>query len=467
MPTWLRMTLFVLVILALTAATSVYVFRRLAKVLGLGVRGRRGLAATLVAAPLAIVVGRALEPLLPAGVSFVLGAAGQTVILGVLISTVLLGVVDLVFGGLRLVRGWGSSGPDAVEVRAPAAQAASSAGVGAVAMMGTMTGTMTGTVEGAATVASAFELAGATPRPSAVEVSHETAHETAGELVGPRQLGRRELVRRAATGAALSVGFGSAFYGALYGRHDYEVVEVPIPIAGLSPRLDGYRIVQISDIHFGVYVGDEELRSALEMARRARPDVIVLTGDLLDHDLSYAPWLGRLVRGLGEVGARDGVVVIPGNHDYYAGVEEVLGTASRAGARVLRNTGFTIGDARDRFGLVGVDDVWARRNGHSEGPDLARALSDVTDDMPVVLLCHNPVFFEDARGKVALQLSGHTHGGQVNLGIHPAELVLPYVEGLYVENGSHLWVNRGFGTAGPPARVGAPPEVTLVVLNAA
>jgi hypothetical protein len=466
MPTWLRMTLFVLAVAALTVATSVYVFRRGATVLGLGLRGRRALAGVLIAAPLAIVAARLLEPLIPAELSFLLGAAGQTVILGVLISTVLLWVVDLPFGGIRLLRRWRAGEPDAAPVRALSARS-----TGPVHELA-----LTGNIEGAATFdgmlalgkeAEPSDAAPSSAPSSAVQTTRELAHDTEGELLGPHQLGRRELVRRAATGAALSVGFGSAFYGALFGRHDYEVVEVAIPIAGLSPRLDGYRIVQISDIHFGVYVGDAELRSALEMARRARPDVIVLTGDLLDHDVAYAPWLGRLVRGLGEIGARDGVVVIPGNHDYYAGVEEVLSTASRAGARVLRNTGVTIGDARDRFGLVGVDDVWARRNGYSHGPDLTRALADVRDDMPAVLLCHNPVFFEDARGKVALQLSGHTHGGQVNLGVHPAELVLPYVEGLYVENGSRLWVNRGFGTAGPPARVGAPPEVTLVVLNAA
>jgi predicted MPP superfamily phosphohydrolase len=91
----------------------------------------------------------------------------------------------------------------------------------------------------------------------------------------------------------------------------------------------------------------------------------------------------------------------------------------------------------------------------------------VPGDLPRVLLCHNPEFFPQAQGKVALQLSGHTHGGQVQLGIRPADLVLPYVEGLYDEGGSRLYVNRGFGTAGPPARVGAPPEVTLVVLTAA
>ena len=218
-------------------------------------------------------------------------------------------------------------------------------------------------------------------------------------------------------------------------------------------------------MHFGTYVGDPELHSAVALMREARPELIVLTGDLLDHDPAYAPWLGRMVRAFTELGPRDGVVVIPGNHDYYAGVDAVLSVSREGGATVLRNQSRLI--AEGHVALVGVDDVWARRNGDGPGPDLARAVTGISPDLPRVLLCHNPVYFPEAAGQVALQLSGHTHGGQVNLGVRPAELVLPYVEGLYREEGSYLYVNRGFGTAGPPARVGAPPEITLTVLTAA
>ena len=103
------------------------------------------------------------------------------------------------------------------------------------------------------------------------------------------------------------------------------------------------------------------------------------------------------------------------------------------------------------------------------GPDVRRALRTVPADMPRVLLCHNPVYFPEAASEVALQLSGHTHGGQVNLLVRPADLILPhgYVAGLYQRGDSRLYINRGFGTAGPPARVGSPPEVTRVVLVSA
>lgn len=424
MPFWVRMLLFTLVMLALVTATTVYVHRRGARVLGLSSRGRLALGVVLGLAPLAMVASRLLDRAGQPEASFALGVAGSMVVLGVLISTVLVAAVDLPFGlSAWVARLRSAARPPAVPLELP-------------------------------------ETPGAPAEP-AVE------HETEGRIVGPRSVGRREMLRQGATGAALSVGFGSAVYGTFIGRHDYEVREVVVRIPGLSSRLDGYRIAQISDIHFGIFVGEPELRSAVELIRSARPDMVVLTGDLVDHDPAFAPMLGQLVRRLEQLGPRDGVVVVPGNHDYYAGVEAVLTAARDGGGRILRNAGRVIGDPGAAFALLGMDDVWAPRNGFGPGPDLDRALAMVPSDLPRILLCHNPEFFPRARGRVALQLSGHTHGGQVNLGLRPVDLVLPYSEGLYDEGGSRLYVNRGFGTAGPPARVGAPPEVTLVVLTAA
>ena len=277
-------------------------------------------------------------------------------------------------------------------------------------------------------------------------------------------LGRRAFTRHASA-AALVVGTGSSFYGALFGRRDYTIDEVPIPIAGLPRTLDGLTIVQLSDIHVGSFVGDGELRAAELLVREARPDLIVLTGDLLDHDAAYAPQLGRFVERLRPL-ARFGVAAIPGNHDHYAGVEAVEEALRRAGAHLMTNAGRLIGDRGGAFGLVGVDDLWAREG---RRPDLDRALSMVPPDAPKILLAHQPVFLEEAVGKVQLQLSGHTHGGQVSLGWNPAELVLPngWVRGRYDVGESILYVNRGFGTAGPPTRLFSPPEVTKIVLVAA
>ncbi|MGB0678771.1 MAG: metallophosphoesterase [Polyangiales bacterium] len=284
----------------------------------------------------------------------------------------------------------------------------------------------------------------------------------------PASTGRREFVARTAGVAVLAVGAGAAGYGVLWGRRDYQLPEVVCPIAGLSPKLDGYRLVQLSDIHFGVFVGEAQIRSAVELVGRARPDAIVLTGDLVDHNPAFTPELGRLIRRLAPL-SRDGVFAVPGNHDYYAGVDRVLATIRAAGGTPLRNAHVLLGQGRHRLNLVGVDDLWAPRLQPGAGPDLQRALAGAPVDIPRVLLCHNPAFFPEAAPEVALQLSGHTHGGQVNMGIRPADWVLPYgyVAGEYTRGPSRLYVNRGFGTAGPPARVGAPPEVTTLVLQAA
>ncbi len=284
---------------------------------------------------------------------------------------------------------------------------------------------------------------------------------------------RRVFLAQAAASSAFLIGGTSSLYGALKGRYDYSVEEVVFKIPGLSRALDGFSIAQLSDVHIGVFVGDAELAIAEQLLRQAKPDLIVLTGDLLDNDARLAGQLGRFVRRLSPL-ARAGVVAITGNHDYFAGVEAMASAVTAAGARMLRNDALVIGGAGAGFALLGVDDVYARREGG--GPDLERAVRALPRldgrvapalDLPRLLLCHNPSFFAESASRVALQLSGHTHGGQVNLGIRPAAYLLPggWIAGRYAEHGSSLYVNRGFGTVGAPARIGAPPEVTRIVLS--
>jgi predicted MPP superfamily phosphohydrolase len=285
---------------------------------------------------------------------------------------------------------------------------------------------------------------------------------------------RRAFLTQAVAGSAFLIGGSSSFYGALVERHDYRLEELPMPIPGLSPKLDGFTIVQLSDVHIGHFVGWPELRAAEELVRRAKPDLLVLTGDLLDHDAALADQLGQFARRLLPL-AREGVVAISGNHDFYAGIGAVVHALETAGVTVLRNRGRVIGSADAGFALLGVDDLWARRQGG--GPDFGRAVSSLPElagsiararELPRILLCHNPSYFEEAAGLVALQLSGHTHGGQVSLGVNPAEWFVKrgWVRGNYEFKGSRLYVNRGFGTVGAPARVGSPPEITRIVLTA-
>lgn len=282
--------------------------------------------------------------------------------------------------------------------------------------------------------------------------------------VAPTVLSRREAVERVAGALAFGASTTVLGWGMVRGRHEFALEEVPVRIPGLPRTLDGYTIAQISDVHAGAFVRDRELGEGLSLVRAMKPDLVVVTGDLVDYDSRYAAWLaGELVR----LETRDGVFAVLGNHDYYAGADAVTRAVRHVGVDLLINEGRTIrGGDNGGFALLGVDDLWARRSGGA-GPDLARAEGMVRADAPRVLLAHQPMFFDIASRSVALQLSGHTHGGQINPGFRPGDFFMRYIAGRYDEDGATLWVNRGFGVAGPPSRVGAPPEVTKIILVAA
>jgi len=434
----MRFAVFFSVLFVVLTGLCVYIHRRASTVLGLSRRGRRGLGGLLALGVLSSTLGRLLGGLLSDAVLRVISAFGMTILLAVIISAVLLAVVDLPRILVSLVARLVQRKPAvdrSAEVAIPAGAAAEAPALRKEENTNTATNT---------------SPAGPAPSEAAVPLT------------------RRAFASRAAAGSAFFIGTGSAAYGAIFGRHDYVIEEVAIPIPGLPKSLDGFSIAQISDIHIGLYVGERELNAAEELMRKARVDMIVMTGDLIDSHARYAPELGRLARRFGPL-ARRGVVAIPGNHDYFAGIDATLAALREGGATVLRNSGIPVGDGGGSFALLGVDDVWAARLHPGRGPNLELALASVPRDLPRVLLCHNPVYFPEVAGEVALQLSGHTHGGQVNLVVRPADLVLPYgyVAGQYERNGSKLYINRGFGTAGPPARVQAPPEITRIVLVSA
>jgi predicted MPP superfamily phosphohydrolase len=278
----------------------------------------------------------------------------------------------------------------------------------------------------------------------------------------PESPARRAFVHQAAVGGAVSLGVGATLYGTLLGRHDYQLETVPIKLARLPRTLSGFRIVQLSDLHVGNFVSDYEFRRGLELVRRAKPDAIVLTGDLIDHDLRFLPELGRFARALSQHAP---LYAVMGNHDHYTGnVEGVERTIAQAGGQVLTNRHVLLGRGKDSFVLAGVDDVVGDG---VRGPHLERAFAGAPPDLARVLLSHNPGYYPTSHAFADLTLSGHTHGGQITLFINPAEIVLHHglVRGHYYRGESQLYVNRGFGTAGPPTRVGSRPEVTSLVLT--
>jgi hypothetical protein len=281
---------------------------------------------------------------------------------------------------------------------------------------------------------------------------------------GQDAIGRRQIIERAGGVAVLGATGAAMGWGAVVGRYEFTVEEVPIRIRGLPKALDGYTIAQISDIHIGLLVGEKQIAPGLDKLARTKSDLVVVTGDMVDFDPKY---IGETARILGALKARDGVYAILGNHDHYTGGTAVAEALRKAGLDVLVNEGRVI-RAKDGggFSLLGVDDVAAMRNG-GVGPRLDRAQSAVPNDLPQILLSHQPHTVDFWAGRVALQLSGHTHGGQFNPGFRPADLVMRYVAGRYDVGSTVLYVNRGFGVVGPPARVGAPPEVTKIVLVSA
>lgn len=283
----------------------------------------------------------------------------------------------------------------------------------------------------------------------------------------PAVLARRQALERFAGLGLYGAAGGTFAWGMKRGRLDFVTEEVVVAVPGWPKALDGYVIAQVSDIHVGAFIGDVELERGFELVRRAKPDLVVATGDLVDFLAESADPLARFLR---SVPARDGAVAIVGNHDHYAGPEEVITRLRAGGVRVLHNEGLVL-RPRDGggFALLGVDDLQGRRAPQPgfAGPDLARALAQVPADLPRILLAHQPNFFRESAGRVALQLSGHTHGGQIRPLTTPVTTFWEFVRGRYERQGSALWVNRGFGTSGPPSRVGAPPEITRIVLVSA
>lgn len=274
---------------------------------------------------------------------------------------------------------------------------------------------------------------------------------------------RRRALERTVGLVATAAGGSMLGFGATRGRADYRLVEVAVPMPGLSRALDGLTILQLSDLHLGALLRDDDLARGLDVAKGVRADLVLVTGDIVDDQARYA---AAAARRIADIPARFGAFCVPGNHDHYAGADAVMRAMARAGVEPLVNRGKLVAAADGGLALVGVDELWARKLGR--GPDLARALASVPGDVPRVLLAHQPRFADElVEERIELQLSGHTHGGQINPGFSPLGIVSRYVAGLYpTPRGGRVYVNRGFGTTGPPVRIGAPPEVTKLVLVA-
>ncbi len=312
--------------------------------------------------------------------------------------------------------------------------------------------------------------------------------------------GRRYFFR-AATAAAGAAPFLASVYGFAAERLNYQVHRVEIPIPKLPAGLDGMKIVQLSDIHLSGYMSRAEVRRAVEMANELGADLAVVTGDLItgmgDPIYDCIEEIRRLHAPLGIWGCN-------GNHEIYAQVEDEAGILyKQAGMTLLRGQNAQLAFQGAAFNLIGVDYQRERTSRGNRQQTLAEVGALVRRDLPNILLSHNPnTFNRAAELGIELTLSGHTHGGQIQVEIldhrlSPARFISDYIAGLYsrplfapapseranaglgygrssplflsvsASPAAHIYVNRGLGTVGAPVRLGVPPEISLLVLRSA
>lgn len=241
---------------------------------------------------------------------------------------------------------------------------------------------------------------------------------------------------------------------------------VRIPVRRLPASLEGLRIVQLTDVHIGPILGKDWLASVVGETNALNPDVVVITGDLVDGSVAA---LRSHTEVLQQLRARFGVYFVTGNHEYYSGVDAWMAELERLGIRVLRNECVTLGNEQGQLALAGVHDFGATRLDTPHKPDIAAALANRDPAIPVLLLAHQPKQIHQAAAMgVDVMLSGHTHGGQLWPWKYMVHLDQPYVDGLHHHKGkTWLYVSRGTGFWGPPMRLAAPAEITLVVLTRA
>ena len=277
-----------------------------------------------------------------------------------------------------------------------------------------------------------------------------------------RNIGRRDFLK--ISGAALG---GLAIAGSTYlylnnESHKLVIERIPIPLTNLDPALEGFRVVQISDIHLYPLTKSDLVKRAVEIANKLNPDLTVLTGDYVWRDVEAMFELAPILAGLN---ARYGVFACLGNHDIWTDVEVVLAGLKEAGLPVLINEGLAIPVGKGELFLAGLDDAW------SGAPSLKTALQGAPPGAPVVLLAHEPDpadrYSQDER--VSLHLAGHSHGGQIRFPmigpvVCPSRFGVRFASGLFHIEPTVMPVSRGISGV-HTLRFNCPPEISLLELR--
>ena len=318
------------------------------------------------------------------------------------------------------------------------------------------------TAQGSARGAAVTETAQPDPTPAVTESAQPDPTPT---VTGTDQPDRKPGVDRRlvlARGAAIFAGLtaaGVTGYGVRTATGAPRIDRFTMPMSKLPRAMDGTRLAVVSDIHIGPLTGVDHAQRIVRVINSVDADVVCVVGDLVDGSVAQ---LGRFAAPLAGIESRRGAYFVTGNHEYYSGYQEWVDEVADLGMRPLRNDRVEI----DGLDLAGVNDVNGAEYG--DAPDYARALGDRDPARPVVLMAHQPVAAEEAAAfGVDLQVSGHTHGGQMvpfNLLVRLAQ---PVVSGFGNVDGVPVYVTNGAGSWGPPVRVGAPPQVTVIELRVA
>ncbi len=222
-----------------------------------------------------------------------------------------------------------------------------------------------------------------------------------------------------------------------------------------------YKIVQLSDIHIGGLIDKEFVKNIVNRVNILDPDLVVITGDLVDINIKHAQ---TTLDELKSLNSKYGTFFIVGNHEYFHNITEIIKVVKALGIRVLENENVYIGNENEGFNLAGVYDIFGYKV-KTHIPDINKALKHLKDS-PTILLAHQPRYIEEVNDSVDLILSGHTHGGQLYPFKFLVKIIQPYISGLHQHNKElQIYVNKGTGFWGPPMRLGASSEITLINLS--
>ncbi len=281
------------------------------------------------------------------------------------------------------------------------------------------------------------------------------------EAVDPE---RRVFLSRILAAGASTVVIGAAGVGVIKYYARPVVRRIDLKLKGLPAVFDGFRIIQISDLHIGQMMTRETLAELVQQVNDLKGDLVAITGDLIDGTTEK---LRGCVDPLASLQARDGVFFVTGNHEYYSGVDDWMQKLGTMGIQWLDNRHVKINRGDEFFYLAGVNDHQGKRFGPDHAADFQKALGGLEPDRKTILLAHHPLAVrEAAKYQPDIVLSGHTHGGQIfpfNLLVHFDH---PYIKGFYTHQGTRVYVNQGTGCWGPPMRLGTENEITVFRLTA-